>query len=246
MSVPLYRPDSHTLRPGLRLGARPGTGAPAPTGYYPDLYGERSRDYVTSSDVESYGPFGDRPARKEVGDRSERVDQHPYVQVSQQWLPPQEGPRRTGRDDPAADGLPAPTVWNLELFYAREQGTSNTRFLDVPGRAFPANGSQDGATWVYYQDPRIAMAPLGADGKAPDSLRSIPPSPAHGWTVRPVVNATQAEVRKAATLVQQQRPHQDRLAPATAAGQTYSQRTAQVGQGMQQRAANLGSRRPRG
>lgn len=242
----LYRPDSRTLQPGRRLDYHPGTMRPEPTGYYPDVYGERSRDYVSTSEVESYGPFGDRPARKEVGDRSLSVDQHPFLQVDQTWLPPQQGPRRDGRDDPAADGLPAPTLRLLQLYYQRAQGTSQTRFLDVPGRHFPANGSQDGSTWTYFQDARTQLMPMNADGTAPDSLKALPPSPAHGWTVRPVQNAAEAENRKSQQLRQQQRPHQDRLAPATAAGQTYSQRTALVGQGLQQRAANIGTRRPRG
>lgn len=242
MSAQLYRPDSRTLQPGRRLAARPGDGQPKPTGYYPDLVGERSRDYVTTSPVEDYGG---RPARLEVGSKFEAVDQHPFLQVDQLWTPPQQGERKTGQDDPAADGPPRPTIRLLQMFYARAQGTDRTQFDNVPGRRFPTNGSQDGSSWTYYQDAAVAMAPLGADGKAPDSLRAIPPSPAHGWTVRPVVNATAAEVRKAATLRQQQTPHQDRLAPATAAGQTYSQRTALVGEGMQ-RAGSIGSRRTRG
>jgi hypothetical protein len=241
MSVPLYRPDSRTLQPGRRLAQRPG-GQPAPTGYYPDLTGERSRDYVSDHQVL---PYGNRPARQELGDRSELVDQHPFVQVDQMWTPPPDGPRRDGTHDPATDGPPLPTVRLLQLFLQRARGTDQTRFLDVPGRRFPSNGSQDGSTWVYFQDARLSMMPLNADGTAPDSLRSLPPSPAHGWTVRPVVNASEAELRKTAGLRQQQRPHQDRLAPATAAGQTYSQRTTQVGEGLQ-RAANIGSRRPRG
>lgn len=246
MSTEIRRPDSRTLNPGRRLAYRPGDLQPKPTGYYPDMYGERSRDYPSTSEVMDYGPDGgNRPPRGQVGDRSEAVDQHPFVQVDQMWTPPLQGDRRDGRNDPAADGPSRPTLRLLQLFYARAQGTDRTAFEDVPGRRFPSNGSQDGSTWVYYQDARIAMSPAGPDGTAPDSLRSLPPSPAHGWTVRPVVNSAAAEVRKAATLRQQQRPHQDRLAPATAAGQTYSQRTAQVGQGLQRTSA-IGSRRLRG
>lgn len=246
MSAYIQRPDSRTLNPGRRLAYRPGDGQPTPTGYYPDLYGERSRDYPSTSEVLDYGPDGgNRPARGQVGDRSEAVDQHPFVQVDQMWTPPMQGARKDGLQDPAADGPARPTLRLLQLFYARAQGTSATQFLDVPGRRFPTNGSQDGATWVYYQDARTAMAPMNPDGTAPDSLRSLPPSPAHGWTVRPVVNASEAETRKAATLRQQRLPHQDRLAPATAAGQTYSQRTAVVGQGLQRTAA-IGTRRTRG
>lgn len=245
MSTHIYRPDSRTLNPGRRLNYRPGDMQPAPTGYYPDMYGERQGDRITTSEVISYGPFGNRPARGEICDASERVDQHPYVQVDQVWTPPHQGERKDGRNDPAADGPPRPTLRLLQLFYARAQGTSITAFQNVPGRRFPVNGSQDGTSWVYYQDARIAMAPMNPDGTIPDSFRSLPPSPAHGWTVRPVVNAAAAENRKSRTLRQQQNPHQDRLAPATAAGQTYSQRTALVGQGLQ-RTANIGSRRPRG
>lgn len=246
MSVPLYRPDSRTLDPGRRLAVRPGDEKPKPTGYYPDMQGIRSRDYVSDHDVLSYGPFGNRPARDSIGDCSIRVDQHPYVQVDATWTPPRDGPRRDGRYDPLEDGPTAPVLRILQLFYQRAQGTSTTAFQDVPGRQFPATGSQDGATWVYYQDARLAMAPADANGKAADSLRSLPPSPPHGWTSRPVINATQAETRKAGMLRQQQTPHQDRLAPSTAAGQTYSARTAHVGQGVQRTGAAMPSRRPRG
>lgn len=245
MSAPIYRPDSRTLQPARRLSVRPGDQQPKPTGYYPDLYGERSRDFVSTSEVLEYGPYGNRPARGQVCDSSEAVDQHPFVQVDQMWTPPMQGERKDGRNDPAADGPARPTLRILQLFHQRAQGTSATRFLDVPGRRFPTNGSQDGATWVYYQDAAAAMSPLNADGSAPESLRSLPPSPAHGWTVRPVINASAAENRKARSLRQQRSPHQDRLAPATGAGQTYSARTAHVGQGLQ-RTGTIGSRRPRG
>jgi hypothetical protein len=239
MGVPLYRRDSRTLDPNLRISANP-QGLPKPTGRYPENWGERSRDYVSDHDVLDYAGR----CRTEYLSQFEYVDQHPFVEVSATWTPVQ-GERKDGRHDPLQDGPPAPVVRLLQLFYQRAQGTSTTRFMDVPGRQFPVAGSQDGASWIYYQDARTAMQPLDENGRAPDSLRSLPPSPPHGWTSRPVINATQAETRKSATLRQQQTPHQDRLAPSTAAGQTYSARTARVGQGQQQ-TGSIPSWRPRG
>jgi hypothetical protein len=244
MSQGLYRPDSRTLNPGRRLTVRPGDQMPKPTGYYPDMRGERSRDYVSDHDVLAYG--GPTTCRHEIVSGYERVDQHPFVQVdATMWPAPQTG-RLTGRVDPLTDGPAAPVLRMLGLFYQRAAGTSNTRFLDVPGRRFPTNGSQDGVSWAYYQDANAAMAPAPADGSpAPDTLRAIPPSPTRGWTVRPVVSSKEADVRKSVQLRQQKGGHQDRLATATAAGQTYSQRTAHVGQGAAT-AARVPSRRPRG
>lgn len=244
MSAGLYRPDSRTLNPGRRLAVRPGDQMPKPTGYYPDMVGERSRDYVSDHDVLTYG--GTDVCRHEVVSPYERVDQHPFVQVDATWWPGRQSGRLDGRNDPLVDGPAAPVLRMLGLFYQRAAGTSNTRFMDVPGRTFPANGSQDGVSWAYYQDARLAMAPAPADGSpAPDSLRAISPSPTHGWTVRPVVNIKQAELNKAKQLRQQKSGRQDRLATATAAGQTYSQRTAHVGQG-HTTAAHVPTRRPRG
>lgn len=236
MSAPLYRPDSRTLDPGKRLTVRPGDRMPKPTGYYPDLVGERTRDYVSDHDVLPYG--GPTMCRDEYLDKFERVDQHPFLQVDATlWPMPHDG-RRDGRVDPLTDGPARPSLRILQLFYQRAQGTDQTRFLDVPGRSFPTNGSQDGVSWTYFQDARIAMAPLPPDGsQAPDSLRSLPPSPTHGWTVRPVVNAKQETITKSKVLRQQKTPHQDRLSSSTAAGQTYSQRTAHVGTGRARTAA---------
>jgi hypothetical protein len=221
MSAPIYMPGSADIDVSVRWDHNP-QDLPAPTGYYPNRKNAQ-QGVVTASPVMAYRD----PARREVGDQSEAVDQHPFLEVAATWQRASYE-HRDGRNDPLAAGLPTPVIRLLQLFYQRAQGSSDTRFLDVPGRVFPPYGSQDGVSWAYYQDARLAMAPADANGQAADSLRALPPSPAHGWTSIPAINATQAEVRKSGVLVQQHTPHQDRLSNATAAGQTYSQRTAHL------------------
>lgn len=235
MSAPIYMRQSGDIDTTVRWDHNP-HGVPAPTGYYVNLKGvELGR--VTQSPVMAYI---DR-ARRQVGDIAVATDQHPFAQVTATWQR-ESYEHRDGRNDPLSAGLPTPVMRLLQLFYQRAQGSSDTRFLDVPGRTFPPYGSQDGVSWAYYQDARIAMSAADADGNAPDSLRAIPPSPAHGWTSIPAINATAAEVRKSATLRQHKGPHQDRLSNATAAGQSYSQRTAHL----PNHTGATPSRRPRG
>jgi len=221
VSERIFMPQSGEIDTTVRWDHNP-QGIPAPTGYYPNLKGV-SLGRVSQSPVVEYI---DR-ARRQVGDIAVSTDQHPFGQVTATWLRP-SFEFRDGRNDPLSAGLPSPVIRILQLFYMRAQGSSITRFQDVPGRKFPPNGSQDGVSWVHYTDARAAMAPADANGNAPTSARSLPPSPAHGWTSIPAINATAAEVRKSKTLLQQQTPHQDRLSNATASGQTYSQRTAHL------------------
>lgn len=223
----LYRAQSAELQPDRRVSVRP-DGTPAPTGYFPD------RSWPQQGRVSFSPVFDDRygGARVEqVG--GELVDQHPWFQVTATIVaPPPEG-RLDGRDDPMTDGPSAPTPRLLGLFYARAQGTDQTHYLNAPGVTFPPIGSQDGASWSYFQDARIAMMPYApgpnSNGQMPDSLRAIPPSPPHGWAEQPAMNARQVELDKLTQLGQQKGPHQDRLANSTYAGQSYSATTQHVG-----------------
>jgi len=226
----IYRRDSGQLAPDRRATVRP-DGTPAPTGYYPDRSGPQ-QGQATFSPVydQLYGP-----ARQEMLDAAELRDQHPYLQISGTWTPPPAGPRRDGRTDPQTDGPGQPTLRLLTMFRQRAQGTSDTHLMNAPGIRYPTNGSQDGASWTYYQDPALAMADFApaadsVDGQMPDSLRALPPSPAHGWTEQPVFNAKELDNLKFRQLRQQQGPHQDRLANSTYAGQSYSATTSHVSQ----------------
>lgn len=219
---PIYEPQSREIDTSVRWDHNP-QGIPAPTGYYVNLKGVELGQ-VSDHAVLTYP----NTARRQVGDVSVRSDQHPYMQVSATWRPPESG-RRDGLNDPLFPGPPAPVLRMLGLFYAREQGSQRNTFENVPdGRRFPVNGSQDGVSWTYYQDARLAMSPADARGNAADSFSKLPPGPAHGWSSQPVINATAAELRKMRMIPQHQSPHQDRLANATAAGQSYSARTAHL------------------
>lgn len=206
-------------------------GMPTPTGYYPNV-----RGHLTSPIT--VGPVYDdlyRPAVVGANDPGERIDQHPWAYVTATWTPDKVTARPSGVEDPLADGPPQPVIRDLSLHYRREAGASATAYYDAPGHRFPRNGSQDGAAWTYYQDPTLALMPYDpaqtTQGEMPDTLRAIPPSPAHGWAVRPLVNAQAALNAKTAALVQQQAPKAELLANSTYAGQTYSQTTARAGTG---------------
>lgn len=224
-----YAQDAWARRnPRARRAVRP-DGLPAPTGYFPD------RSWPEQGSVSFSEVYDDQygPARQETLNGAEKVDQHPYLQVSATITAAPQGARKDGRQDPMEDGPAAPTLRLLNLFYAKAQGTSVTHFLDAPGVRFPGNGSQDGASWTYYQDAKLGLLPYnppeGGDGEMPDTLRALPPSPPHGWAEQPAMNARQVENAKMRQLKQQKAPHQDRLANSTYAGQTYSARTAHVG-----------------
>lgn len=222
-----------------------------PTGYlpnaddYPQVPYDRAADLM---DVLEYDPrFPVEPL-----DSSESVDQHPFMHVTATITVADDDPRKTGTRDPMISGPARPDTILLNLFEYRGAGTDNNKYMDVPdGRTFSPYGTQDGSTWLMYQDPYEALAPLNqaqglaewtAAGRAAPSdpsqnlpaqqtVRTVAPGPAHGWTEVPVVNVKQEANDKATRwLKQQQAPHQDRKANSTYAGQTYSQRTATVTQ----------------
>lgn len=230
----------------LRRGRTP-RGMPAPTGYYPHVRGQLQYPI-------QIGPVYDELYRAAVvgaNDPGEKVDQHPWLYVTNTWTPAPDSTRPSGVQDPLTDGPPQPTIRDLSLHYRRESGTSVTQYYDAPGHVFPRNGSQDGAAWTFYQDPTRALMPYDVaqttGGQMPDTLRSLPPSPPHGWAVRPVQNAQAAINAKTAALVHQAPPKQERLANSTYAGQTYGQTTARVGQASAgSLAGSVHSRRRRG
>ena len=214
---------------GRRTAANP-QGMPTPTGYYPNVRGQIQYPITI-------GPVYDELYRSAVvgaNDPGEKIDQHPWLDVTQTWTPPENQERPSGVQDPLTDGPAQPTIRDLSLHYRRESGASVTAYYDAPGHVFPKNGSQDGAAWTYYQDPTRALTPYDPaqtqNGQMPDTLRALPPSPPHGWSMRPLVNAQAAINAKSAVLVQEQPGKQERLANSTYAGQTYGQTTARAGQ----------------
>lgn len=221
-----YMRRSADLRPTARANTRP-DGQRAPTGYYRDMTG-------VNQGRASWSPVGERMYRDygTVGHYSdERIDQHPYIQVSASWTPSPAGPRRDGRDDPLTAGPPMPTPWLAHLYWRRAAGTDRTQLNNVPGHVFPKGGSQDGASWTWFCDPGRQIAPYQPQensGQNVDSLRSLAPSPAHGWTAQPVFNIKAVENRKARELIQMQAGRNDRLAPSTYSGQSFSAVSARV------------------
>lgn len=213
-------------RPDMRTEVT-NDGCPQPTGYFPD------RSNPQQGTVSLSPVFGRLYADRGTIDPVEvqRVDQHPWLQVDATWTPPVAGPRRDGRNDPLTSGPARPTSRLLGLFFNYTQGNSHSSLDDVPGRKFPRIGSQDGASTVWYTDPYRQLAPFEPDpatGQMPDSLRQLPAGPAHGWTAQPVMNVKAVENAKAMQLLQQQPGKNDRLAPSTYAGQTFSNRTSPV------------------
>jgi hypothetical protein len=229
-----------------RRGTMPNTGAQVPTGYYINVRGQLQAPVAI-------GPVYDELYRGAVvgaNDPGEVIDQHPWIYITQTWVPPENTERPSGVQDPLTDGPPPPTLKDLSLHYRRESGRSNTQYYNVPGHTFPRNGNQDGASWTYYQDPTRALTPYDpaqtTNGQMPDTQRALPPSPAHGWTMRPNVNGQAAINAKTSVLVQQQAVKQERLANSTYAGQTYSQTTARAGDGSGSTFGTVHSRRGRG
>lgn len=217
---------------------------PAPTGWYPDYNADRigrvHNDYPVT---EAHGSPGGPRVPVEPLNSAELVGQHPFVQVAATWQPAASGlnGRQDGRHDPLTDGLPEPVVRLMGTWWYPRSGTSRTRYMDVPdGRRFPATGSQDGQSWTYYVDAAVASAPYApvtpydpqnpeGTGQNPDSLRALPPSPAHGWSEIPVDSGVKLQASKRTKIKrQQQYVGQNRLANSTYAGQTYSQQTSHV------------------
>lgn len=239
------------LDPWLRYDQLPGAlpsdheiSASKPTGYYPDARTKPQAPYDRAEDQADARGYIQDLFPQEPFHRAERIDQHPFLHVSATWTPSPDGNgRRTGTQDPLLCGPARPDTVLLSLFEYRGAGTGNTRYMDVPdGRVFPEYGSQDGSSWIYYQDADAAIARLDTTGSplpsdpsqnptAQSTSRKLPPGPTHGWTSVPVVNDKQTQIDKALRdLRQQKSPHQDRKANSTYAGQTYSQRTASVTQ----------------
>lgn len=249
---------SRALHPDRRLPAKPdqiqpvtatpaiGWG-PAPTGYYPDHNAETIGQVSNDCEIiEAHNSPGGPRVPVEPLDSAERVDQHPFIQVAATWTPAPSGlnGREDGRHDPLTDGPPEPVVRLLGTFWYPRSGTSRTRYMDVPdGRRFPAVGSQDGQSWTYYVDTATAAGPYDpaipydpqhpeGSGQNADSLRALPPSPAHGWSEIPVASGVRLQASKQhgknRIKGQQQYVGQNRLANSTYAGQTYSQQTAHV------------------
>lgn len=224
-------PRSQDLDPRARVNIRPGDEQPKPTGFYPQRWWPDNPGVHQTPVIDEL--YRDPARREVVSERSELVDQHPWLQIDATWQPPPEGPRKDGRHDPLPDGLPRPTPRLAHLHYNRSQGASHTQVDDTPGIQFPVGGSQDGASWSWLVNSRAAMAPYAPPAgqtEMPDSLQAIPPSPPHGWTSIPVRNSRQDLIDKARALRQTQPPRQDRLASSTYSGQTFGQRTAHVGQ----------------
>lgn len=217
-------------------------GTPAPTGYYPNLNGYMGRVIQGSPTFPEMYPevlITEQHAAEEVA-------QHPYLYVEATWTPPADNPRPSGISDPLAAGPPQPTIRDLSMFYAREQGSSHTRFDDVPGHKFPKYGNQDGVSTTYFQDTGLAMAPYNpslvvAEGTQPDgitgmpdTLRAVAPSPAHGWSEQPVIQTAQEDSNnRMASQTQQQPGRQDFLANSNIAGQSYGLQTVHVAQTQQ-------------
>ena len=230
-------------------------GWPDPTGYYPNIHGH----IQTPVPGQSYDPHEDLYASHTTviqGDLSwtETIDQHPYVSVDATWTPAPDFERPDGHHDPLTDGPPPGTIRNMRMYYTRQQGTSQTRLLDVPGHHFSQWGSQDGAAWTTVQDLQQTMRPydesittaISTDPsiarEMPDTEKEYAPSPEHGWTAQPLLTSTEEVLRQTNKLIQQQPAKQEYLANSSYAGQSYGTQSAHVG------SANgpIPSRRPRG
>jgi hypothetical protein len=209
-----------------------------PTGYLPDARTTPQAPYNRARDVATV--LEPRVFPVQLLDVATAVDQHPFMHVTATITAQDCGARRTGTRDPMLSGPARPDTVLLSLFNYRGAGTDNTKYKDVPdGRVFSPYGSQDGSSWISYQDAEAATAPLNtqrskvpADPSQPPTAqrteRRLAPGPSHGWTSVPVINAKEWENSKSRILAQQQPPHQDRRANSTVAGQTYGQRTASV------------------
>lgn len=222
-----------------------------PTGYLPDARALPQIPYDRDRDTQARIEWRDDRFPTEPDDSAELVDQHPMMHVTATITASDDYVRKTGTRDPMISGPARPDVLLLALHQYNGYGIDNTKYKDVPdGRQFSPYGSQDGTTWVIYQDATAALASFNDTGSpVPDdpsrtataqpTLSRMAPGPAHGWTSTPLFNTKQRENDKALKhLRQQQSPHQDRKANSTVAGQTYSQRTQSV---RQQAAGQAGS-----
>jgi hypothetical protein len=214
-----------------------------PTGYLPDARTTPQIPYDRERDVKVPAEYSDNRFPVELLDASEIIDQHPIMHVTATITVKDDAPRKTGTRDPMISGPARPDTLLLSLYQYEGAGTDRTNYMDVPdGRLFSPYGSQDGTSWVIFQDATAALSQFNDIGQpvpldpsrtptAQPTLARMEPGPTHGWTSVPVVNVKQ-EINTKSTkqLAQQQAPHQDRKANSTVAGQTYSQRTASVRQ----------------
>ena len=235
----------HAIDPGVPIDV------PAPTGFYPGVRGHLQHPVEVD-----HRAFEELYHETIVGslNYTEDIDQHPWVQVDATWTPAPNMTRPDGKWDPLCDGPPPPTLRDLSLHYRKWAGASVTRFADVPGVTFPPTGTQDGSSWTYLQSPALAQQHFDPalnkfnestgqiEGGMPDTLRTLPPSPVHGWTARAVLTPQQEVNLKAAALQQQTPGRQERLAPSSYAGQSYGQGTAVVAGPV----GSVPSMRPRG
>lgn len=210
-----------------RQDTRP-DGTWAPTGYYPNVGGHlpgRPPGYEVYEDQ----IHGDVVVGYLNG--TEDIDQHDWLDVTATWTPPPHVDRPPGVHDPLTDGPPQPSLRDLALHYRKWAGASVTRLLDAPGIQFRDTGTQDGISGVYLQDVQRTLAPYAPatpGGDMPDTLRWLPPGPAHGWTVRVAQTSTQETLTKLSDLTQQAPGHQELLANSTYAGQSYGVGTAHL------------------
>jgi hypothetical protein len=224
-----------------------------PTGYLPHTDDLPQVPYDRAADEQGIQEYSDSTFPVELLDSSEQLDQHPFMHVTATITAPDDGPRRTGTRDPMISGPARPDTVLLSMFSYRGLGTDNNKYQDVPdGRVFSPYGSQDGSTWVVYQDPYEALAPLNTseypaptdpsqNAKAQRTLAAIQPGPAHGWTEVPVVNDKQSINDKGKRQgFKQLPPKQDRKANSTVVGQSYSQVTASVTQSSSVASATTG------
>lgn len=145
-----------------------------------------------------------------------QLDQGPYLETVQSWVPDDMYPQRpTGRTDPAAAGLAAPDLRMECLYYRRGSGSDSTAFVGAPGVTRTPYGWQDGASWTYVQDQKLDLAPYGTlpltptstdpsiAAQMPDTMRALPPQPAGGWTSVPVQSIGQQVITQHAQMAHQ-------------------------------------------
>ncbi len=212
-------------------GALP-DGTPQVEGYYPHLTASGIPEVITWGGVDERGYD---QVSTGVLDYCETIDQHPAMYVTATWTPTQDVQRPSGRHDPLTNGPAQPEVIGVNQYYYREAGSSQTHFLDVPGRVFPANGCQDGDSWSYFNDTQLQQIPYNPQlqyfdqesgtyrSGMPDSLRALPPSPVHGWVQQPADSGIDH------VWPERQTPGRNEfLALNPFAGQSYSATTAHV------------------
>jgi hypothetical protein len=249
----LLRPDPGAVEFAYPGGVVDAGGRPAPmevfrsrpTGYLPNADGVPQRALIDAQRgiPGSVYEYSDGRFPPELLDASERIDQHPFMHVTATITVADDNPRKTGTRDPMDCGPARPDTVLLHLHEYRGAGFSNTKYSDVPdGRKFSPYGSQDGSTWVQYQDATAVISPLdlsqsparddpSQNRTAQPTQGRMAPGPSHGWTSVPLHNVKAADnLKSTRQLKQQKSPHQDRKANSTILGQTYSQRTSTVRQ----------------